>query len=302
MRSPSFTTKFEASVPFESLWHKLPFLGILVLSCITCAASQRVAIVAPDKTDQSLKFALSLSVSLGDKVSILDDILSRDAFDAIVSETPFNLTTEKASSAGKAMGCDYFVLVNSSTLRRSASGRAAYYEASAAVYLVSTRTGELIHFGLWRKEAGAQRSAADELMRSVGPLTTILKDKMMRNGSGALDETQRPLIEEVPDPNAAAAKNFRPPIPYRRIKPNYTSDAAYYDVAATVDLEVDLDVNGLITRTRIVRWAGYGLEESAKNVVRSMNWRPAERNGSRLPIRFLVRYNFKRIEKTDPPL
>jgi hypothetical protein len=50
----------------------------------------------------------------------------------------------------------------------------------------------------------------------------------------------------------------------------------------------------------ITRWAGFELDESVAKAVRSMNWRPAERNGKPLPVRFLLRYNFKKIEKDDP--
>ena len=39
------------------------------------------------------------------------------------------------------------------------------------------------------------------------------------------------------------------------------------------------------------------LDESVDKTVRAMNWRPAERNGKSLPMRFLVRYNFKKIDK-----
>lgn len=111
---------------------------------------------------------------------------------------------------------------------------------------------------------------------------------------GARDEV---FIEEVPEGNSPEAKNFRSPVPFRRIKPEYTAEAAFYDVAATVDIVVDLDASGRILRTRIVRWAGYGLDESVEKTVRAMNWLPATRNGKSLPIRFLLRYNFKKMEK-----
>ena len=104
-------------------------------------------------------------------------------------------------------------------------------------------------------------------------------------------------MEELPDDNSPAAKNFRAPIPYRRIKPEYTTDAYLYDIKATVDIMVDLGHNGSILRTEIVRWAGYGLDESVEKAVRSMKWRPAERNGKPLPMRFLLRYNFKKFGK-----
>jgi hypothetical protein len=70
-----------------------------------------------------------------------------------------------------------------------------------------------------------------------------------------------------------------------------------YDVTATVERGVDLDAKGSIQRTRIVRWAGFGLDESVEKTVREMNWRPAELNGKNVPMRFLLRYNFKKPEK-----
>jgi outer membrane biosynthesis protein TonB len=70
-----------------------------------------------------------------------------------------------------------------------------------------------------------------------------------------------------------------------------------YDTKATVDLEADVDLDGKIIGTRIVRWAGFGLDESVEAAVRSMNWRPAMRNGKPLPMRILLRYNFTKLDK-----
>ena len=103
-------------------------------------------------------------------------------------------------------------------------------------------------------------------------------------------------IEQPPDDGSPAAKNFKAPIPYRRIKPEYTADAFLYNIRATVDIVVDLDKTGAVLKTEVARWAGYGLEESVEKAVRSMKWRPAERHGKMLPMRFLLRYNFKKIE------
>ena len=75
---------------------------------------------------------------------------------------------------------------------------------------------------------------------------------------------------------------------------------AVLQLGATVDAEVSIDQNGNITEIDIVRWAGYGLDESVANAVRSMNWRPAERDGKPLPMRILLRYNFTKTEKTLP--
>ncbi len=56
------------------------------------------------------------------------------------------------------------------------------------------------------------------------------------------------------------------------------------------------DENGKILKVETARWAGFGLDEAVAENVRQMNWRPATRNGKALPIRVLLRYNFKKIE------
>ncbi len=118
-------------------------------------------------------------------------------------------------------------------------------------------------------------------------------DDAVKHGPG----TGSNPIEEVPDEGSAAAKNLRPPQPYKRIKPEYTRDAYFYDIRATVDALVDIDENGTVTAIEIDRWAGFGLDESVAETIRKMNWRPATRNGKALPMRVLLRYNFTKIEK-----
>jgi TonB family protein len=121
----------------------------------------------------------------------------------------------------------------------------------------------------------------------------------IRNLGGSARTDAAPNFE-LPEPGSPEAKNFRAPIPYRRLSPEYTRLAYLYDVTATVEATVDLDELGQITNMAITRWAGFELDESVAKAVRSMNWRPAERNGKPLPVRFLLRYNFKKIEKDDP--
>ena len=81
--------------------------------------------------------------------------------------------------------------------------------------------------------------------------------------------------------------------------PPYTALANLYRVTATVDIEVDFDESGVVSHTEIVRWAGFGLDEAVAETVRKMNWRPALKNGKAIPIRVLLRYNFKKIEKEE---
>ena len=206
------------------------------------------------------------------------------------------MTTEESKRIGSAIGCDFLVLSRSATIRRSAFRRPEYYESSAAIFVVSSRTGRLVFWRLVRFEAAKPAEAERILFDSSGPLASEVASRLRSVMNDELAETPSD-IEEVPDDNSPAAKNFRAPIPYRRIKPEYTADANLFDIKATIDIVVELDANGSILRAEIVRWAGYGLDESVTETVRKMNWRPAERNGKPLPMRFLLRYNFKKIEK-----
>jgi TonB family protein len=106
-----------------------------------------------------------------------------------------------------------------------------------------------------------------------------------------------PVIEEIPQEGTIQAEGFRPPQPYRRIRPVYTDAAAQADVEATVDALVDLNEQGEVVKIEIVRWAGFGLDESVIAAVKPSYFRPAMRDGKPFPIRVLLRYNFRRPPK-----
>ncbi len=274
-------------------------LHVCAFALIFCSSieAQRVAILTPDNTDPSRSFAQKLEDSLSKRVRIIDDSLSETAFGSAKPETPFNLTKEDSMRIGAVIGCDYFILLKSATLRRSAYKRPEYYEANAVIYVVSSRTGRLLFWRLQKFEANKPKDADKLLAKSVDPLAIEIAAKLIATTKAEVSEPTPPAVEEVPDAHAPEAKNFKAPVPFRRIKPEYTAIAGFYNIAATVDIVIDLDAAGTITRTEIVRWAGYELDESVEKTVRQMNWRPAERNGKPLPMRFLVRYNFVKVDK-----
>ncbi len=269
----------------------MPFAFLL----FTLAASaQRVAILTPDKAESSIGFAEKLVSSLGDRVKLIDASLAEAAYRSVSPATPFNLTAEESKRIGSVIGCDLFIVLRAATQRRSAFDRGDYYESYAVIYLVSTRTGRLVLWKLPTFEAPKPDKASALLDAAIGSLAAEIESAMVTTIRTEISEPEPPRLEEVPDADSPEAKNFRAPIPYKRIKPAYTQLAGLYDVAATVDLLVDTDAAGNITRTEVVRWAGFGLDESIVKTVRAMNWRPAERNGKPLPMRFLLRYNFKK--------
>lgn len=283
-----------------------PHVGLLVIVCFALAAAavnasaQRVAVITPGADRKAISFADKLTSDLSPYLRVLDRDLANSAYRPGETDTPFNLTSERSRSIGAAIGCDAFILVRAATQRRSAFGRDEYYEAYAVVYVVSSRTGHLVLWTIISRDDDRPTDAEAKLLVSTGQLARDISAKVRETVSKEIDEPAIPPIEEIPDENSPLAKDFRAPIPYLRLKPEYTPQAAFYEVAATVEALVDLDAAGKVTRVEITRWAGFGLDGSVEAAIRKMNWRPAERNGKPLPMRFLLRYNFKKLDK-DPP-
>ena len=270
-------------------------------ACVAAgAAAQKIAVIVPDKTGISEKYAAQFRQSLAGNFNVLDESLGEIAFrSSSTAENPFNLTTDEAKTIGAAIGCDYFVLIKSGIQRRSSFGREEFYESFAFVYVVSARSGRL---AMWKPqiyEAETLQKAEKILFDSADKASAEIFENSKIFRQRELSEKSPPKIEEVPDENSPEAKNFRPPLPFKRFKPEYTRMAYVYDITATIDLLVDVDETGAIKRAEIVRWAGFGLDESVVETIRKMNWRPATRNGKALPMRVLLRYNFKKIEKEE---
>jgi TonB family protein len=103
------------------------------------------------------------------------------------------------------------------------------------------------------------------------------------------------LIEEAPeDEKAAEVQGIRPPRPYRRLRPDYPASAGRADAEATVDVAVDVGADGEVSNIQVVRWAGFGLDEVTVATVRQLHFFPAMKNGAPIPMRVLLRYNFRK--------
>lgn len=269
-----------------------PSLCVCLIALVSIASSQRLAIIEPEKSDSVAGLAAEISERVADSVRVIDASLAESAFRSVSVEDVFNLSADRSKQIGRVIGSDYFLFVRSRIQRRSALARNDYYEAYAVLYLISSRSGRLVFWRLKNAEAATPEAAAEALLKSV---PTVAAEIVNAFKSVRLEPENN--IEQVPPEDSPAAKNLKPPIPFRRIKPDYTRLAYLYDVRATVDAEVDIDTEGNVIRVAVVRWAGYGLDESVADAIRKMNWRPATRNGKTLPMRVLLRYNFKKIEE-----
>ena len=293
----SYRTGFEISkksiLIFVNLCLNFTFLILAV------SAQSKIAVLTPEKNALSQDFAVRLASSLAENFKVFDASLSDAAFRAAIYEKPFNLSLAEAKNIGAAIGGDYFLLVRADTQRRYSFEKKDFYESYAAVYAVSSRTGRLVFWKLTNSETETAEKSQRKLFDSTNDLSAEISDRLKLVAKEELNEKPNVKLEELPTENSEDAKNFRPPLPYKRIKPEYTRLANLYGVEATVDAEVEVDENGKILKTEIVRWAGFGLDESVVETINKMQWRAASRNGKNLPIRVLLRYNFKKIEKDE---
>lgn len=275
-------------------------LLLLIAHCLLPAVSaQKIAFLFPQKNSISEIISENLENVLAKDFKILDDSMAEIAARSFTDINIYNLSIVEARNLGRAIGCEFFIAGKAETLRRASLSKPDYYESYTVVYLVSSRTGQLVFWKLSSFEGENPDAAEKKLQASIENLAAEISVNLKSSLQKELSETPLPKIAELPAENSPDAKIFRSPLPYRRIKPEYTSAANLYGVAATVDALVDLDENGSIARIEITRWAGFGLDESVTETIRKMQWRAAERDGKALPIRVLLRYNFRKIEDDE---
>lgn len=269
------------------------FLSIALLFVFAASAqAQRWALLHPRVHDSLPGLDSVLRTEVAKRATLVDDDLAAAAFRSVQIADVFNMSADEARRVGSVIGCDRFLLFRSASQRRIASGGRTYFEAYVVTYLVETRSGTLIDWRLTTSEAATREEAAAQLRKKMEGLAASIVAAKGRAGA-------HPAFPEPPPESSSEAAGLKLPVPYRRIRPQYTETAFLYGVEATVDIEVDIDADGSVGRSRIARWAGFGLDESVEAAVRSMNWRPAMRDERPLPMRVLLRYNFRKVEKDE---
>jgi TonB family protein len=214
-----------------------------------------------------------------------------------------NLSLEEARDLGAAIESEYYFIGDAQTLRRSSSQKPVYYEAYCSVFLVSARTGKLI---MWERPS----FESDEATKAARQLSQHFEDAKLRQRYGdsirhtleeenkqraTIDPEPEAVIEAAPDDEKVAEQQgLRLPRPFRRFRPEYPDAAARADAEATVDVVVEIDADGETGKVTILRWAGFGLDEATVSTVRKMHFFPAMKNGAPVPMRVLLRYNFRK--------
>lgn len=264
----------------------------------------RVAVLDFGDTETGRRTAADVAAHLSKGVGLrlVDAQQARAAARGLGYAGSLNLTLEEARDLGAAIDCDYYLIGDAQTLRRSSSAVPVYHEAYASVFLVSTRDGRLVMWDRPHAEAPtpeeAERLLAAQLAgRAIEYRLDVLgAEKAERRRP--LGETTVPDVsaqfEDVPEEGSAAAKDFVPPHPYQRVRPAYPELASQAEAEATVDAAVEIDERGEVAGVRVVRWGGFGLDHSVVQTLQKMHFRPATRAGRAVPVRVLMRYNFRR--------
>ena len=239
--------------------------------------------------------------------ALVDKDLATAAANGSGFQGSVNLTIQEARDIGAAIGCEFYLLGDAQTLRRLPSNGPAYFESYASVFIVSARTGRLIR---WERPLARSDTAADAEQSLLQVLTSAdtrrryqmairqaLEDERAQRESAI--EKPASIIEVMSEDENVENKDTRPPRPFRRFKPPYPEAAARAEVEAIVDVLVDVDARGEISHMEIARWAGYGLDQSVIDTVKQIHFFPAMRAGVAIPMRVLLRYNFRKPPKPE---
>ena len=296
---------------------------LVLLALIRCVAvpgfastSQRplrIAVLDFGKTDTGHLFAdqlariFAVENQITERFQIIDRDQARAAALGAGYQGSVNMTLQEARDLASAIGCDFFLTGDAQTLRRSPSEGPAYFESYAAIYLVSGRTGKLISWERASVRGPTSKEAESALLAElIGPDLRARYQNVVRRAQAeesaeraSAVENAAPIIELMSDDETEGNGDVRAPRPYRRLKPPYPDTAARAEVEAIVDVLVDIDARGEVGRVEIVRWAGYGLDQSVLNTVKQLHFFPAMREGVAIPMRVLLRYNFRKPPKPD---
>jgi len=236
-------------------------------------------------------------------VQVADADLSRAAAKGIGYSGSLNLTVNEARDLGAALATEFYIIGDAQTLRRSSFEKPVYFESYCSIFLVSTRTGKLLFWDrpsfenseATRAEALLSQHLADDTFtnRLIAVIKKAQEDERIQRT--VLNPSVDAVIEEAPDDEKVAAdQGLRLPRPYRRLRPGYPDTAARAEAEAVVDVAVDVGADGEVGEIQIIRWAGFGLDESTMATVRQLHFFPAMKNSAPIPMRVLLRYNFRK--------
>ncbi len=210
-----------------------------------------------------------------------------------------NLTLDEARALGLSIGCDYYVIGLAKVLRRLASEKEFYFDVMVAAFLVETRSGKLRRFSFEKGNVAKESFANRQLAEFAQTIWRQSADAIKSPPQETMNHQAAALAAELYDlaSDEAVKLNVKPPQFYRRIKPEYTETAEFGGITATIELKAVFQSDGRIGAVELIRWGGFGLDESSLATVRQLRFEPAKLNGRSINVSAVVQYNFRKEEK-----
>ena len=87
--------------------------------------------------------------------------------------------------------------------------------------------------------------------------------------------------------------NVSAPIPIYKPEPPYSEQARKAKYQGTVVLWIVVDQEGNVTDAQVVKPLGMGLDQNAVTTVKTWKFKPAQRNGSPVPVKVMVEVSFR---------
>lgn len=255
----------------------------------TAASPTSIGILAPANRAEDSLLLHPLRPALERRFTVLEEGISKSVLASFDGLDPFNMSVTEGRNLGEAIGAEILLLLEASTQARTSLSAPTGHEAFASIHLVSGRTGRLIAWRLFTHTDTTPDSSMTRLQNDVADISDWI-DRTVR--ASASDDAGLRLATESRPLEDFSGEGVKAPAPYRRISPRYTETARLYGREGTVEAEIELDSQGVVIDVRLMRWIGYGLDESVMRAVREMNWRPAYRDNKPVSSRFVVQYNF----------
>ncbi|HKP87343.1 MAG TPA: energy transducer TonB [Blastocatellia bacterium] len=254
------------------------------------------------KDSRGLEDALESALKRDARVVLIERSQLRPALAGLGYDGSINMSRDEARALGAAIGCDFFITGKKDLSARSEAKGESHEEAIVGVMIVDGRTGALAAFDFLSEKAPAKETALAALTKAIDARAASYVDSMNRSRASreALDRPDArrdERVEDARDLESALGAGFKPPEFLNRAKPEYTESAERADVNATVEAAAVFRASGEVGKVEIIRWAGFGLDESAERAIRSLKFKPATRDGQPISVRATVRYNFRRTSR-----
>jgi len=162
------------------------------------APATRVAVLSFGKTliGRSAADKLSTTLKVESGISLVDQDLADAAARGIGYSGSLNLTVQEARDLGAAIGCDFYLVGDAQTLRRSPSSGAAYFEAYLSAFLVSARTGKLVTWERPSFEAPTPEAAERLLLSQLSQGETRRRYQLALQRAQEDERSQRRIAVE----------------------------------------------------------------------------------------------------------